>query len=152
MDDAWQHLMALNRHRPAKGHEHYYLPQVEPVDQADSVVELRVAGQALLQPRHAQEPQPEAVPVVHVPQLLQACHLEPVRLVDDQEFRAVDPARDRARRVAHRRRAEDGSAVGDLRALPDCIFLYVGLDYSPRSAVSLDASGRVPASVLRCNL
>ncbi len=59
------------------------------VDEPHPRVELRVARQSSLQPRHANQDQPDAVPVRDVPQLLQARHSQAVGLIRQQQGRQV---------------------------------------------------------------
>ena len=62
------------------------------VGEADPAVELRVAGQALLDAGHADEQQPEVLAVEAVTQVLQRRRGQAFGLVDDQEFHVVRQA------------------------------------------------------------
>lgn len=56
------------------------------VGESDAAVQLRIAGQAQLQPGPADQDEPELMPVVQVSDLFQASGLEPVGLVDDDQL------------------------------------------------------------------
>jgi hypothetical protein len=55
------------------------------MDEADTRVELRVAGQTLFEARHPDQNQTAAPVVKDVPHLLKPCHLEPIRFIDDEQ-------------------------------------------------------------------
>jgi len=55
------------------------------VGEADTAVALRVSGQALVDPGHANQEQPEGPPVEAVAQVLQGRCGQPVGLVDDEQ-------------------------------------------------------------------
>jgi hypothetical protein len=57
----------------------------ERVDEADAGIKLRVAGQALLDPRHPDQNQADAIAIEQVAQLLQAGDLEPIGLIDKEQ-------------------------------------------------------------------
>ena len=59
------------------------------VDEPDPAVELGVAGEAFFEAGHADQDQADAGPVVVVAELFQRRGLEPVGLVDDQQFGAA---------------------------------------------------------------
>jgi hypothetical protein len=110
----------------------------ELMGEADARVELRIPRQPLLQAGHPDQHQADVFAVIDVPQLFQPRHLQPVRLVDDQQGgialgrqveslgigvqRFLDQDIEAAkqgvevfvnppRRIAERRRIEDG-AIG----------------------------------------
>lgn len=56
---------------------------------ADAAVELRVAGELTLEPRHTDQDQPDVVTVEEVAELLEGVRFEPVRLMDDHQLRQV---------------------------------------------------------------
>ena len=55
------------------------------MNEADAGVELRVASQAFFHARHSDQNQPETPTVENIPHLLQSCHSQPVRFVDDEQ-------------------------------------------------------------------
>jgi hypothetical protein len=69
-------------------HEGLLLGRQRPVvvDEPDPAVQLRIAGKPLLIAGHADQDQAELAAVVVVAQLLQRGHLQPVRLVHDEQL------------------------------------------------------------------
>src|SRR5260370_6023802 len=55
------------------------------MDETDTRVELRVAGQTLFDARHSDQNQTDTPMVKDVPHLLQPCLFEPIRFVDDEQ-------------------------------------------------------------------
>ena len=55
------------------------------MDEADARIELGIAGQALLDPRHSDQHQADLVPIEQVAQLLQTRDLQPIGFIDEDQ-------------------------------------------------------------------